>query len=263
MASVLQNVGHLNLYVKPKKEDTLTFFARDITQKLKEFREAGKDVLFLSSGGSALQVLDRIDKRIIAPYLTIGIFDERYDPTNKTSNYAQLRKTSFWENAVKRGCRLIDTSTQRKQTQQELADYYEDELRKWRSRHPYGIIMATFGVALDGHIAGIMSMGEDKERFHDLFEKERWIIAYDTKSKNPFPLRVTTTFTFLQSIDIVGVYFVGKEKGSMFKRLVEGDDLVEMPGRIIKTLLRGAIYTDQALIDAAGMGIPDKAVPEK
>ena len=255
MASTLQSIGHLNLYVKPKKDETLTFFARDITQKLKEFREAKKDVLFLSSGGSALQVLDRIDKRVIAPFLTIGIFDERYDPTNRTSNYVQLRKTDFWENAVKRGCRLVDTSTQKKQTQQQLADYYEDELRKWRSRHPYGIIMATFGVALDGHIAGIMPMPEDKERFHDFFEKERWIVAYDTKGKNQFPLRVTTTFTFLQSIDIVGVYLVGKEKGAMFQQLVSGESHAELPGRIIKTLLRGAVYTDQALIDAAGLGV--------
>lgn len=259
MAEFLKTVGNLKLYVRKDKEDAASFFAKDISRKLKEFRDVERrDVLFLSSGGSALGALDRIDEHVIGPYLTIGIFDERYDPSNKTSNYAQLRKTAFYNRAVSRGCRLIDTTTQKGQTPGDLADYYEHELRNWRARHPRGAIMATMGIALDGHTAGIMPFPEDPTRFHDLFERDRWIVAYDTEGKNPFRLRATATFTFLRYVDLIGIYLVGAEKGSMFRKLMDGGDYTELPGRIIKTLPRGAVYTDAALMSAAGYATPNK-----
>lgn len=259
MAEYLKSVGNLKVYIRKNTEDAATFFAKDIARKLKEFRDVERrDVLFLSSGGSALGVLDRIDDDAIGPYLTIGIFDERFDPSNKTSNYAQLRKTAFYKRAVQRGCRLIDTSTKAGQTKEELADFYENELRSWRARHPRGAIMATMGIAVDGHTAGIMPFPEDPERFHELFERERWIVSYDTGNKNPYPLRATVTFTFLRYIDLIGIYMVGAEKGPMFKTLMEGDDRAQVPGRIVKTLPRGAIYTDVALITAAGYPPPSK-----
>jgi 6-phosphogluconolactonase/glucosamine-6-phosphate isomerase/deaminase len=259
MAEYLKSVGNLKLYIRKDEASAADFFAKDISRKLKEFHEVERrDVLFLSSGGSALSVLDHIDQSVIGPYLTIGIFDERYDPSNKTSNYAQLRKTAFYRRAVQGGCRLIDTSTGRGQTEGELADFYEHELRSWRARHPRGAIMATMGIAIDGHTAGIMAFPEDPERFHELFERERWIVAYDTGDKNPFRLRVTTTFTFLRYIDLIGIYLVGAEKGPMFSRLMSGDDCTKLPGRIIKTLPRGAVYTDAALIAGAGYAVPSK-----
>lgn len=252
-------VGNLKLYIRKDKEDAANFFAKDISRKLKEFRDIEhRDVLFLSSGGSALGVLDRIESGVIGPYLTIGIFDERYDPSNKTSNYAQLRKTAFYRRAVQSGCRLIDTMTQKGQTPGDLADYYENELRNWRLRHPRGAIMATMGIALNGHTAGIMPFPEDPARFHDLFERDRWIVAYDAGEKDPFHLRVTTTFTFLRYVDLIGIYLVGAPKGFMFRRLMDGNDYIEIPGRIIKTLPRGAVYTDAALVAAAGYAVPSK-----
>ena len=254
MAVVSKTVGNLTLYVRKDEEDTASFFAKDITRKLKEFRDTERrDVLFLSSGGSALGVLDRIDPSVIGPYLTIGIFDERYDPSNRVSNYAQLRKTVFWERAVQRGCRLIDTSTHKGQTQVELADFYENELRSWRTRHPRGAIMATMGIALDGHTAGIMPFPEDPKLFYELFEGERWIVAYDATGKNPFAKRVTTTLSFLRQIDLIGIYLVGSEKGKMFRELLNDGDSAVIPGRIIKTLPRGAVYIDTALAQSAGL----------
>lgn len=253
MAEKLRRVGNLKVYAKKTAEETAKFFADDITRKLREFRDIERrDVLFLSSGGSALGVLDRIAEDVIGPYLTIGIFDERYDLTNKTSNYAALRKTDFYRRAVAHGCRLIDTSTQKGQTHEGLADFYEAELRFWRERHPRGAILATMGIAADGHTAGIMPFPEDPARFRELFEGERWIVAYDTGAKNPYRLRATATITFLRYIDLFGIYLVGAEKGPMFHRLMEEGSIAELPGRIIKTLPRGAVYVDNALLAGAG-----------
>lgn len=254
MTHIPKQIGHLHLYVRKDKEAILDFFARDISRKLKEFRDTERrDVLFLSSGGSALAVLDRIDESVIGPYLTIGIFDERYDPTNKTSNYAALRKTRFFTRAVTHGCRLIDTRTGPGQTPEDLADSYEQELRAWRALHPRGAIMATMGIALGGLTAGIVPFPENPDAFHALFESDRWITSYDATGRDPFPKRITTTFTFLRYVDMVGVFLVGEEKGEMFRELLAGEDRAAMPGRIILSLPRGAIYTDESLLHAAGM----------
>jgi 6-phosphogluconolactonase/glucosamine-6-phosphate isomerase/deaminase len=249
-----KRIGNLRLFVRETRTDALLLFAQDFTKKLRELRAEKRDVLFLSSGGSALGVLDHVDPDMIAPYLTIGIFDERYDPTNKSSNYAQLRKTEFYRKAVERGCRLIDTSTHPKQTQEELASFYEEELRSWRRSHPDGVILATMGVAANGHTAGIMPFPEDPVRFHELFEGERWIVAYDAGDKNEFPLRVTTTFTFLRMVDTVGIFLVGAAKGETFRAILSGDDLPSCPGRIIKEL-HGGLYVDKAMLVSAGFTI--------
>lgn len=249
-----RQIGNLRLYIRRTKALALEFFAADISRKLREFRDVEhRDVLFLSSAGSALEVLDLIDPAVIGPYLTIGIFDERYDPTNQYSHYVLLRKTQFFARAVRGGCRLIDTSAEKGETQEELADRYEQELRSWRERHPRGVIMATMGIAMNGHTAGIAPYPDDPERFHSLFESERWITSYDATGRNPYPFLVTTTFTFLRYVDIVGVFLSGAEKGEMFRSLLEGTSLPDMPGRIIKTLPRGAIYIDEALAQASGI----------
>jgi 6-phosphogluconolactonase/glucosamine-6-phosphate isomerase/deaminase len=249
-----RQIGHLKVYVRKNIEDAAAYFAKDISRKLVEFRDVERrDVLFLTSGGSALTVLDRIDHEAIGPYLTIGIFDERFDPSNRTSNYAQLRKTHFYKRAVQKGCRLIDTETRPSMTMESLAQYYEEELRHWKRAHPRGAIMATMGVAQNGHTAGIMPFPENPDRFHQLFETERWITSYDVEDKDPFRLRVTTTYTFLRSVDLIGIYMVGSKKGSMLRELMKNGSCAELPGRIIKELPRGAVYMDQALYDASGL----------
>jgi|GEM_PF-904557 len=251
-----KNIGNLKLYVRKNKEDTADFFGKDISRKLKEFRDVERrDVLFLTSGGSAFSVLDQIPDEAIGPYLTIGMLDERFDPTNKSTNYAQLRKTNFYKKAVQRGCRLIDTSTRNGQTMDELADYYERELRNWKEHHPRGAIMATIGIGPDGHTAGIMPFPENQKKFHKLFSGERWIIAYDTEQTTSTRFRVTATYTFLHHVDIVGVFAVGKEKSDVFRSIIINDDLATYPGSIINILPRGAVYLDKDIGDAVSQMI--------
>lgn len=254
MQAALKMIGNLKLHIRKDAVEIRDFFANDISRKLKEYRDVEhRDVLFLSSGGSALDVLDYIEQEVFGPYLTIGIFDERYDPTHRTSNYAALRKTKFFRHAVAHGCRLIDTVTQKDQSQVELADFYEQELRTWRKLHPQGAIMATMGVATDGHTMGILPFAEDPEYFRELFDSDRWVTSYDATGKSPFPKRITTTFSFLRSVDSIGIFIVGAQKGEMFKKLLAGDNVAEMPGRIIKSLTRGSLYADRALMQSAGM----------
>ena len=101
--------------------------------------------------------------------------------------------------------------------------------------------------------AGIVPFPDDPDTFHSLFESDRWITFHDATGRDPFPKRITTTFTFLRYVDMVGVFLVGEEKGEMFRELLAGEDRAAMPGRIILSLPRVAIYTDESLLHAAGM----------
>lgn len=256
MKKTPKKVGNLRLSVHEDAPLAVHFFAKDISDILRSLQKDGHhDVLFLSSGGSALDALDHIDESVISPELTIGMLDERFDPSNKVSNYMQLRKTAFYKRAVARGCRLIDTSTKKNQTLEGLADFYERELDAWRSLHPKGVVVATMGIGPDGHTAGIMPFPEDASRFQELFESPRSIAYYDAGKKNPYSKRVTVTMTFLKKVDIVSAFIVGANKGPIFHELLECDDYREIPGCILKLLPHGTVHVDRDLMRAAGYSI--------
>lgn len=258
MSKIIKKVGNLKLAIHETAPLAVHYFAKDITDTLRRFQKEGnRDVLFLSSGGSALEALDSVDESVISPQLTIGILDERFDPSNKVSNYMQLRKTEFYKRAVARGCRLIDTSTKGEQTPEALADFFEKELRAWRTAHPNGVIFATMGLGPDGHTAGMMSFPEDRKQFQKLFESSRFIVSYDAGEKNQYPKRITATMSFLRKLTAVSVFIVGANKGPIFRKLIEGDDYTEIPGRIMKSLPHGTVHVDTAVMRAANYPLPE------
>lgn len=257
MQKIMKKIGNLKLVVHENAPLAVGSFAKDISDTLRELQKSGRqDVLFLSSGGSALLALESIDESVISPELTIGILDERFDPSNKISNYMQLRKTAFYKRAVARGCRLIDTSTKKGQTLEQLADFYEGELRDWRKTHPKGVIFVTMGLGPDGHTAGIMPFPEDHKRFKELFEGSRLAVSYDAGKKNPYSKRITVTMSFLRQVNVVSAFMTGENKGAIFRKLTEGDDLAEIPGRIMRFLPKGTMHVDAELIRAAELPLP-------
>lgn len=259
MSRIIKKVGNLKLAIHETAPLAVHFFAKDITDTLRRFqKEENRDVLFLSSGGSALLALDSVDESVISPQLTIGILDERFDPSNKVSNYMQLRKTEFYKHAVARGCRLIDTSTKEGQTPEELADFFEKELREWRSAHTDGVIFATMGIGPDGHTAGMMSFSDNHKQFQRLFEGSRFIVSYDAGEKNQYPKRITATISFLRQLDAVSVFIVGANKGPIFRKLIESDDYREIPGCIMKSLPHGTVHVDAAVMRAANYPLPEE-----
>ena len=253
MQKITKKIGNLKLVVHENALLAVGSFAKDISDILRELQKNGRrDVLFLSSGGSALAALENIDERVISPNLTIGVLDERFDPTNKISNYIELRKTAFYKRAVARGCRLIDTSTKKGQTQEGLAQFYEGELRNWRNAHPKGAIVVTMGLGPDGHTAGIMPFPENAKRFRELFEGTQFVASYDAGKKNQYSKRITVTMTFLRQVDVVSAFITGENKGPVFQKLIEGDAFEEVPGRILRSLPCGTVHVDSELIRSAG-----------
>ena len=203
------------------------------------------EVLFLSSGGSSIALLDQLDSSLFGPRSTIGMLDERYSTDPDSNNFAQLMRTSFYEKALQNGAHFIDTRVLPDETIEELAARFESALREWIER-THGTIIATVGVGPDGHTSGVMPFPEDPEFFEATFDSpEHWATSYDAKDKNPEQLRITCTLPFFRMISIPILYISGENKRTALKRLLaDTGTLAESPCRIWRENPRAELYTD-------------------
>src|SRR3989338_8080728 len=93
------------------------------------FKDAGrKPVLFLSSGGSVLGILDEANKKIFDRNVICGVLDERFSRETDVNNFLQLKEKisgiaiRHWIDSVPRNTDTFGT----------LASRMEYEWRKWR-----------------------------------------------------------------------------------------------------------------------------------
>lgn len=202
-----------------------------------------KPMLFLSSGGSAFDLLDEIEEEAFGSHITVGVLDERYSEDLYTNNFAQLRSMPFYQKAKDKGCRLISTLVEDR-TQEQLADDFEQALKQWRKENLDGKIVITQGIGPDLHTSGVMPFPENQEVFENLFlNPEKWVVAYDASGKNPYSKRVTTTLSFLKDeVDISVVYAVGKDLTKVFE---EEGSLHQTPARIIKEMKNVKVFSDK------------------
>ncbi|MBI2641965.1 MAG: 6-phosphogluconolactonase [Candidatus Wildermuthbacteria bacterium] len=192
-------------------------------------------VLFLSSGGSALQLLDEIDTTCLPKNLTVGVLDERMDVEPKNSNRAQFKISPFFMKLQERNVPFHDL----------LSDEYSFFLST--EKYPDGKVIITQGVGADGHTAGIVPFPEDPKMFRQLFENEdRSAVVYEAEEKNEYPHRATATISFLrQEVDHSVVYMVGEEKREALERILADEGtLYETPARIVREMQNVTIFTD-------------------
>ena len=200
-------------------------------------------ILFLSSGGSSLELLNRMS--VFPSNLTIGMTDERFSEDPKVNNFAQLVETSFFEKAQDKGAYFIDTRVQAGDDLDIFAKRFHAALISWKEEHPGGRIVITQGVGADGHTVGIIPYPKEQNVFEELFEGENLVVGYDAKEKNEYPLRVTITLPFLRIVDHSLVYMVGDEKkDALSKILSKKGTLQEVPARIIRAMPEVHVFTD-------------------
>lgn len=205
------------------------------------------NVLFLSSGGSSIPLLDTIDPTSLGERVTFTLLDERFSTDNLSSNFHQISKLPFFKRASDLGVHFIDTKTRWKDRPEDLSARYVEALNEWLSSNPYGKIVATVGIGPDGHVAGIMPFPEDPEKFQELFEGDSLVVSYDAYGKNRYSTRITTTMPFLRKINRAICYVVGEEKRMALDAVFDSKgSLSETPGRILRELEgEVTIFTDQ------------------
>ncbi len=204
-------------------------------------------ILFLSSGGSALQLVEAILPQYITDRITVTVLDERYSTDPQENNFALLTHTEFYARIQEKGCRTIDTRVQQGETAEQLATRFEQAVRGWKDANPAGVVIATMGVGPDAHISGMMPFPESKETFDSLFEGDRWVVSYDATGKNPYPHRVTTTMPFVRSIiDHALVFVSGDDKKQALETIFNQDShaLHKTPGAVFHEMKDVRVHTD-------------------
>jgi 6-phosphogluconolactonase/glucosamine-6-phosphate isomerase/deaminase len=216
-------------------------------QKLNELfaQHANTPLLFLTSSGSALPLLDFISPDVLNENITFSVLDERYSTDPTINNFSQVMTTHFYATAMQKKCKYIETTITPEDTLEESADEFESSLKTWREKYPDGIIIATQGMGPDGHTSGIMPFPENEERFNELFlNPNKWVVGYDATGKNQYPLRITTTIPFLKMVDYSVMYVTGENKKNPLQKVIEKvAALHEIPAAVINYMHDVYLFT--------------------
>ncbi len=201
--------------------------------------------LLLSSGGSALELLNRIPESAMGEHLTVTVMDERFTQDEKVNNFTRLQKTDFYEMALSQNVNFFGTLPRPEETLEQAGKRFEERLKKWRQQHPTGKIVATFGMGKDGHTAGIFPYPDNPEFFKQLFESENWIAAYTAFDKHEYPERITGTFPLFSMVDDAVALICGREKAEAFNRFKENSQkLNELPVLGLYKIKNLQVFTD-------------------
>ncbi len=203
--------------------------------------------VFAETGGSALEVVDRLAVLDRMDRITVSMMDERFDPTGECGNFSRLSRTVWFGRAMAVGMQAIPTETLEGDTPESLAERFEQAIASWLSAHPQGKIVALFGMGDDGHTAGIFP-DDDSARFEDRFEESSLVLAYHVENAACSKDRITVTFTLMRKIDHGFAYVCGEGKRPALERL-RGDihELTNrLPAALWKELRDMTVMTDVA-----------------
>lgn len=207
----------------------------------------GKPVLFLSSGGSALKMLQFINVGNLTDLCTVSVLDERFTDDAAVSNFSQLMALPFYSGAQGAGVTFIDPRKQAADSLASAASRWNDLIHNWVNAHPDGQVVATLGIGTDGHTAGVMPYPEASAIFDSLFcQPEPWVVGYQATGKNEHPDRLTTTMTFLKEKVPSAVCLVtGPEKKPAYERVMGSEGtLAQTPARVMKDMKNVILFTD-------------------
>jgi 6-phosphogluconolactonase/glucosamine-6-phosphate isomerase/deaminase len=204
-------------------------------------------ILLLLSGGSAFRLLQGLDTDNLGKHITISVLDERFCGGMSVSNYFRLENTEFFLKARLKDCNFLNSVPKTDESIDELVLRLEQNLKYWKEKNNRGIVVITQGIGEDGHTAGIMPYPKDTKTFINLFETDRWVVGYDAGEKNKYPLRVTTTITFLkQVVDYSIVYVIGAEKKEVLQKLFSDKyNIYSLPAKVVFEMKDAELFTDQ------------------
>ncbi|MEI8249402.1 MAG: 6-phosphogluconolactonase [Candidatus Taylorbacteria bacterium] len=236
---------HIHITQCRDKNEALEKSARDLLAIVLKLKHKNKPVLLLLSGGSALAIVNQVNTEIFDRRVTIGVLDERYSTDEHINNFRLLTQTKTYTIIEQRGCPIIDSRVRSDESQEELAQRIEKDLRAWVRDNKDGAIVVTQGIGPDGHTSGIMPFPEDPKRFQKMFNDEKiWIQAYDATGKNAYPKRVTTTLPFMRMVNHSILFACGQDKLKALHDSLSNKNTASTPACIINEMKDVRIFTD-------------------
>jgi 6-phosphogluconolactonase/glucosamine-6-phosphate isomerase/deaminase len=203
----------------------------DLSKRLIKDLTAGKRVLWMVPGGSAINAVVRIMENIPTPLsnlLSVTLTDERYgEPGHADSNWQQLTAAGF----LGKESTLLPVLISGK-TLEEVVIAFDNLLSKAFKENE--VIIVQLGIGPDGHTAGILP-GSDATSASGL------ATGYATDGFT----RITSTFAAIEQATAAYVMAFGAEKRPTLLELREDRSLVDQPAQILKRLPEAYIYSDQ------------------
>jgi 6-phosphogluconolactonase/glucosamine-6-phosphate isomerase/deaminase len=196
---------------------------------------AGRSVLWLLSGGSAIDVAMATLPHfagVSTTGLTVSLIDERYGPVgHKDSNWHQLAEAGFQISGATLHPVLDGTP------QNEAAEHFGDFLESEFNIADYAV--GLLGVGADGHTSGILPHSP-------AVTASGLVFAYDGAQYQ----RITTTAAALERLDEAVIYAVGDAKWSVLDQLETDISPADQPAQLLKAISRVVIFTDRPQTEA-------------
>lgn len=206
----------------------------------------GKKILFLSSGGSSLDLIDGINPENFSANLTFTLIDERFTCNPTENNYQKLiSKKDFMQKVDTSNAKVLNTLIYENETPEEFSLRYEEIIREYFTNNPDSLVFITFGVGQDAHTIGVKP--NEEKKFNELFvDTNRNFIDYEVDDPN-FSNRITATFKFVKDKMTEGiVYQVNKDFKEIWHQIEKGNfKLNEKPAGIFHDLENVEVFTDE------------------
>jgi 6-phosphogluconolactonase/glucosamine-6-phosphate isomerase/deaminase len=196
------------------------------TTTIQEALKSNKDIVWLLSGGSCIELEVQISK-ILTPNnnITVLLVDERFGGVgHNESNWAKLVVAGFCFDKFRSHATLTgqDISTTTNNMCIKLDEMVRSKVE----------IFAVIGIGSDGHTAGLLPSTQalDSKRLYDHYFTE----AFE---------RLTITPLFFQYIDHAIVYTEGNIKLTLLQELIEsGQDFHQKPMHLLKKCKNVLLY---------------------
>jgi 6-phosphogluconolactonase/glucosamine-6-phosphate isomerase/deaminase len=196
-----------------------------ITEAIQDQLDQNKKVLWLLSGGSAIDVAVSVGHKLAghirAKDLTVSLIDERFGKVgHKNSNWQQLKKAGFPHESFQSLFVLTGKS------QDQTAENYASRLKKVLKACDY--TLGLYGMGTDGHTSGMLPKRTNAE--FALFKGSRLVVYY----KGADYQRITTTSALITQLDLVVLFACGSAKRPIIENLYKDLPDYVQPVQLLK-----------------------------
>lgn len=207
-----------------KEQTIVEYITRLLTEKL----SSDQTILWLISGGSAIEVEAEISgklQEVDTSNLVVALMDERYgDVGHKDENWQKLLNAGFSLPQASTYRTIIGAG--RQETARQFDTFLQDSLRA--ADYTIGL----FGIGTDGHTAGI------KPNSPGINDSEL-VVEYVGDDFE----RVTITTEAIKKLDEAVLYVRGHEKDAQIEKLLHEDiDVYEQPAQILKAVPKSSLF---------------------
>ena len=212
-----------------------------------------RPITFFISGGSCLSLLSGITQELFSQNiqklnLTMLFGDERLEYEN--SNERELKSVYAQDLSKLLSLKATFIPLPIRKTLEQASKSYEEVVVSLleNQNKKNGIVVTLLGMGLDGHIAGIFPLAEQRI-FYPLYLDTPKIVVGHPFGEKPLTNRITLTFPGLLKSQEIIVFATGEEKTKMLKNaLYDNPPLNENPALFfIQNNTKTQVFTDVLL----------------